>query len=78
MSDASNQQVASNGSIIATGVTATALGGALATILAFYYHTKGVQFTPEVEDACQTIFTTGVTALSMVGHLIIEKLLNSK
>jgi hypothetical protein len=62
--------------IVATGVSATALGGALAVVLSFYYRQHGIQLTPEVEQALQTIFTTIVTGASMAAHILVVRLLD--
>lgn len=65
------------GSVIATGVTAQVFGGALAVVFVYYYHQSGDIPPPEgVEQALGTIFSTIVSTLAMVGHLVIRKYLN--
>lgn len=66
-----------SGQVIATGITASILGGAISTVFCYWMHTTHPNFAapPEqVDQALQTLFTTAVMVVSMVGHLLIRRL----
>jgi uncharacterized membrane protein required for colicin V production len=74
-------QPQNRGGIIATGLTASTLGGAIATVFTYYYHAAhpAEAIPPEaVEQGLQTIFTTVVMLFAMIGHVLLSKWLNSK
>lgn len=72
------QQNQGFGAVIATGVTAQVLGGAIAVVFVYYFHQGGDPAPPEaVEQALGTIFSTAVSTTAMIGHLVLRKFLNS-
>lgn len=66
--------------IIATGITAQALGGAMAIVFVYFFHAAHPNVTPPpeaVEQAIGYIFSTVVSAGAMIGHLVLRKYLAS-
>jgi len=67
------------GAVIATGMTAQVLGGAISVVFVYLYHAAHPDASPPpeaVEQALGTIFTVAVSTMAMIGHLILRKYLN--
>lgn len=67
------------GSIMATGVTAQVLGGAVAVVFVYYFHQANPTSAPPpeaIEQALGTIFSTVISTAAMIGHILLRKYLS--
>lgn len=68
------------GAVIATGITAQALGGAMAIVFIYFFHASHPNESPPpeaVEQAIGYIFSTVVSTAAMVVHLVLRKYLST-
>lgn len=71
-----------SGPIIATGLVASAFGGAVSTLVIGYIHFRySIDFNqPDYAiyaGSIHTVCETGISALGMLGHLLFRKILSN-